>query len=65
MPDEPERTLSKRFGMVLPFLTLPFFVGLVAFDGATVMLFGMAYGVAVIFLATAVGVYDAHRNPAP
>jgi len=65
MSDKPDRTLSKRFGAVLPFLTVPFVFGLIAFEGTTVMLFGIAYGVGLILLATGVGVYDAVRNPAP
>lgn len=65
MSDGPDRALSERFVTVVPFLTLPFLAGLVAFEGGTVMLFGIAYGVALVVLATAVGVYDARRNPAP
>jgi|GEM_PF-2507621 hypothetical protein len=65
MADEPDRTLSRRFGMLLPFLTVPFLFGLTAFEGDTVLLFGLVYGVGLVLLATAVGVYDARRNPAP
>jgi len=65
MTEEPDRTLSKRFLLVFPFLTSPFVFGLLAFEGTTVMVFGIAYGVGLILLATAVGVYDARRNPVP
>jgi len=63
--EEPDRTLSERFVKLLPFLTVPFVFGLIAFDERTVLLFGMTYGVGLVVLATAVGVYDARRNPAP
>ncbi|WP_299268353.1 hypothetical protein [Halorientalis sp.] len=65
MSDGSDRTLSKRFGLLLPFLTLPYFFVTVVFDIGAPLLFGIAYGVAIILLATAVGVFDARRNPAP
>jgi len=62
-PDE--RTLSKRFGSLLPDLTSPLGFALFAFEGNTVLLFGLAYGVGLVGRETAVGVGAARRNPAP
>jgi len=49
----------------LPDLTSPLGFALFAFEGNTVLLFGLAYGVGLVGRETAVGVGAARRNPAP
>jgi len=65
MSDAPDRTLSERFGMLVPFLMVPYLFVTIVVGVDAPLLFGVGYGVAVILLATGVGVYDARQNPAP
>ena len=62
MAQDPDRTLSKRFCMLLPVLTVPSVFALIVLPEDAAMLFGIAYGVSLVLLATAVGVYRRSRR---